>query len=116
MRSFCIGSLLLTSALLGGSSSSQTVIHVPGDASTIQGGITLAHTGDTVLVAPGTYLERINYKRKAITVESSGGAAVTILERGGVEFVLGLGPAVGPNSVLRGFTIQNGGSIFGGGI
>ncbi|MEN8251759.1 MAG: hypothetical protein ABFS32_22760, partial [Bacteroidota bacterium] len=47
------------------------VINVPGDYQTIQEGISAAHTGDTVLVAPGIYDENINFKGKAITVASN---------------------------------------------
>ena len=46
------------------------IINVPADTSTIQGGIFLAQTGDTVLVDEGIYHENINFKGKAITVAS----------------------------------------------
>jgi hypothetical protein len=46
------------------------IIHVPADQPTIQAGIYAATTGDTVLVADGTYLENINFMGKAITVAS----------------------------------------------
>src|SRR5436305_4185386 len=61
----------------------QTIIHVPADHASIQSAITAAQPGDTVLVAPGTYLENLNFQGKAITVTSSDGAGGTIVDGGG---------------------------------
>ena len=46
------------------------VINVPNDQPTIQDGIDIADSCDTVLVQPGTYVENINYNGKNITVGS----------------------------------------------
>ncbi len=55
-------------------------VHVPVDKPSIQAAIDAAATGDTVLVAPGTYLENINFHGKAITVISEQGPSVTTIE------------------------------------
>ena len=47
-----------------------TIISIPEDQSTIQGGINISVDGDTVLVQPRTYFENINFNGKAITVAS----------------------------------------------
>lgn len=88
-------------------------IHVPGDQPGIQAGIDAAANGDIVLVAPGTYLENINFHGKAITVKSVEGAASTVIDGGNpqnpdfgstVRFTSG----EGNDSVLKGFHITNG--------
>lgn len=106
-------SLVCTIPLLAAASLAQTTINVgPGQTyTTIQSGINAAVNGDTVLVAPGTYYENINFNGKAITVTSSGGAASTIIDGGAtapaVQFVTG----ETRSSVLSGFTVQHGGTL-----
>ncbi|MGA7238047.1 MAG: hypothetical protein WBY44_20335 [Bryobacteraceae bacterium] len=87
-------------------------INVPADHPTIQGAITSASNGDTIMVAPGTYQENLNFLGKAITVTSSGGAAVTIIDGRGTDSVVRFGAKEGPTSVLNGFTLQHGNASF----
>ena len=54
----------------------------PGDS--IQDAIDIALAGDEIVVAPGTYFENIDLLGKAVTVRSSGGAAVTTIDAQGV--------------------------------
>ncbi len=98
--------ILLLACLCAGSASAAT-INVPADQGTIQAAIDAASAGDVVLVAPGTYYELLDFKGKAITVKSSGGAAVTILDGNHsgpiVKFVSGETNA----SILQGFTLTH---------
>ena len=91
-------------------------IQVPADQPTIQGAIDVAVDGDTVLVAPGTYVENINFLGKAITVTSESGPQVTIIDGDNLGTVVTFNSGEGLASVLRNFTIQNGFAAFGAGI
>jgi hypothetical protein len=93
------------------------VIQVPSDSTTIQAAIRGAQDGDTVLVAPGTYVENVNFLGKAILVTSEAGAAGTIIDGSApaypdsgsvVYFVSG----EDSNSIIRGFTITSGSGTY----
>jgi len=76
---------------------------------TIQSAIDAASKGDAVVIAPGTYHETINFLGKAITVRTSDGPVVTILDGTGLSGSVVLCVAnEGPESVLEGFTITGG--------
>lgn len=75
---------------------------------TIQAAIDAAVDTDTVLVMPDTYQENINFKGKAITVRSDQGPSVTIIDGGRNDTVAYFGNGETSDSVLDGFTLQNG--------
>jgi parallel beta-helix repeat protein len=110
----CINSVVLVLGLLIASGRAQSTIHVPTDAPTIQRAIDAANNGDTVLVAPGTYNENIDFKGKAIVLTSgakafSDSSVGSTIINGSVD-----GPVVNITTnepvaaTLNGFTIQNG--------
>src|SRR6266545_2874203 len=91
-------------------------IRAPSEQLTIQSAINVAAFGDTVLVAPGTYVENINFGGKAITVTSERGPQVTIIDGGNTNRVVSFTSGEGRDSVLNGFTLQNGKAGFSSGF
>jgi len=92
-----------------------TTLHVPKDHATIQAAIDQATAGDTILVAAGTYRQRIRLKA-GITLRSAGDdargklglqrAEATILDGGGTKGE-GPGVAMAEAATLDGFTVTN---------
>jgi len=105
MRIFC---LMLFLASIECVLASATTINVPADQPTIQAGIDAASNGDTVLVAPGTYVENINFQGKAITVTSSGGPSLTIIDGSNSTPTVTFANQETFKSQLSGFTVRNG--------
>lgn len=100
-----------------------SVRRVPTQFATIQAAVSASSTGDTVLVAPGTYSgpgnRDIDLRGKDITLRSEAGAASTALVAAGTELdphrvvsYLGLSTA----TVLEGFTLTGGHAGTGGAV
>jgi hypothetical protein len=90
------------------------VINVPADHPTIQAAIDASLSGDEIIVAPGIYEEIIDFDGKGVTVRSTGGADVTIIDATNVADPGDGRPVVrcdsgeGPDAVLDGFTLTGG--------
>jgi parallel beta-helix repeat protein len=108
---FCVFVVLLSADL-----TQATIIHVPADSSTIQGGINGAQNGDTVLVAPNRYADNIDFLGKAITVMSEQGPEVTIIDGCNAGSVVTFSSGEDSNSIIKGFTLTRGYAEYGGGI
>jgi hypothetical protein len=86
------------------------VFNVPGQFDTVQSAVDAAEEGRVIRVAPGVYNEQIDFQGKAITIESTDGPEVTIIDGSGFAAgsVVTFANGEGLDSVLRGFTIANG--------
>ena len=90
------------------------VLEVPLTFGTIQAAITASSNLDEIQVAPGTYLENLDFQGKAITLISTGGAESTIIDgstltRGALEgstLILSSGEAAA--TIIDGFTVTGG--------
>ncbi len=133
-----IAALMFVTALLPTMVAAQTTLYVdddncPGPGTgilvdpfcNIQDAINVAIDTDTVLVLPGTYNELIDFLGKAITLRSSGGRDVTIIDAAPVadpgtgKPVVRCDSGEGPATVLDGFTVTGGTGnlgLFGGGM
>ena len=84
-----------------------TVINVPTDVATIQGGIDAANNEDSVLVSSGTYVEQINFNGKDVTVMSVNGPERTTIDGNFLGSTVTISSSE-RGAVLDGFTITNG--------
>ncbi len=76
--------------------------------SRIQRAIETAVGADVIEVGPRDYVERINLLGKAITLRSTGGPDVTIIDGDAGGSVITCSNSEGPGTVIEGFTVTNG--------
>ncbi len=111
--------LPVVAALAGGVGADVVFVDVgncpgPGDGSeldpycSIQTAIDASVNTDEIIVAPGTYFETINFLGKAITLRSSDGPDVTIIDALQAGSVVSCVSGEGRDTVLSGLTIRGG--------
>jgi serine protease len=110
-----LSALILGAVTVAARPSAAATLNVPASHPSIQSAIDAAVNGDTVLVAPGTYLEHLDFKGKAITVVSAGGPEATIIDGSASGSVVTFKNGEPRAAMLSGFTVTNGSSMEGGG-
>lgn len=75
----CPAFLILVPCLLAGGAVGD-MLRVPGDHETIQGAIDASSDGDTILVGPGRWVERLDLDGHSITLKGSAGPDSTIVD------------------------------------
>ncbi|HET6201683.1 MAG TPA: right-handed parallel beta-helix repeat-containing protein [Planctomycetota bacterium] len=107
----CIVRLVLPLLLAAtvGLARAQNTLRVPADFPTVQAAILAAIDGDTVLVAPGIYVENVDFLGRAIAVVSSAGPELTILDGASLPIpVVTFANGEPDTAVLSGFTVRYG--------
>ena len=98
----------VTLILLLASFATAYTIHVPSDYSLIHYAIGAAQDGDTVLVAPGSYVGGFSFQGKNIVVRSSAGAGSTFLKSPFDDYhCVMMVDGEDSTAVLEGFSITN---------
>ena len=118
MKKIFVFSIILLTVILGQVNVKAAILEVgSGYPYTLIGdAINDSLTGDEVLVYDGIYLENIDFAGKEITLRSVNGQNVTIIDGGNSGSVINFSSGEGFNTVLNGFTIQNGSASYGAGI
>lgn len=122
-RRFLASFLLVTALLFGSPAAAQTTWYVdahaslPGQGTPAKPFVRISHAllqaatvdGDTILVGPGVYPESIDFVGKTVTVMSRQGRDVTVIDPANSGPCVRFENGEGPNSILEGFELRNGG-------
>lgn len=100
LRAFAPVGLVVFSSFLHG----QVTRQVPSQFSTIQSAINASASGDTIVVAAGTYFETLDTGTKSLTLRAPAGPLATIVDAANTGRVLKMSAA----STVEGFTFTRG--------
>ncbi len=95
-------------AAMSVTTASAATLRVPAEWPSIQAAISAASNGDTVLVAPGTYFENLDFLDKGLVLRSEAGAAQTVIDGQRLAPVIVIIAYSERASSVLGFTLRNG--------
>jgi len=104
MRTLVAALLVLSLTALG----QAATIQVPSNHMTIQAAIQAADTGDTILVAAGTYVENLDFLGKDLVLKSESGPLETVIDGNHGASVVTIKNGETAAALLEGFTLTNG--------
>jgi len=106
---FAWAALLLVQGLPAAALTIHVALDGSGDARSIQAGIDLSSTGDTVLVHPGHYMGNVSFQAKSISLIGLGGPESTIIEASSSDQpVVSIHDCTQATTSLQGFTVMGG--------
>jgi hypothetical protein len=88
-----------------------TIRRVPSEYPTIQGAVTAAETGDSILIAPGTYTGEYNRGtsvNQVLFIRGEGGAGAVIIDAENVSTGISFTSISAPAPLLQGITVRHG--------
>lgn len=113
------GQMSAPSGLVRAQAATPKTLTVPDDFAAIQDALNAAQTGDTVLVRPGLYDERLLWPDvSGVSLISAGDSSNTIVDAGGNGSVLTMQRVTAPldsTTIIQGFTLRNGAGVRNGG-
>jgi len=120
MKNLCLKVIIIVLSLCKAAYADRTTWYVHPDSAlnTIQAGLDSCADNDTVLVGAGTYVENLVWPNTlGINLISELGPGATIIDGGNTASVISLDfDSLTHSATIRGFTIRNGNTAYGGGI
>lgn len=110
LRACVRAAALLFMGLIAVGAASAAIHRVPEQFPTIRDAMSSSQHGDTILVGPGTYREQVKFFGLEVTLASTGGPDVTVIDANGHDAAIVIQRGQTPATTIDGFTITTQGT------